>query len=136
MTVSSNRHIARRLLVPALGVALLATCLAATSDAGSPSSRLTRIHVSRSMALPGVILPPGSYTFEIVNPNSSADVVAVSSGAPPHNVRYLGLTRRIERPRELPANQVIAVREAPAGQPIPITAWFPAGYAAGRQFIY
>jgi hypothetical protein len=136
MTATDSGHITRRALVVTLGAALLATCISATSDAGSPASQLTRIHVGRSMALPGVTLPPGSYTFEILNPASAADVVVVSSGSAHRTVHYLGLTRRIDRPSRLPANQVIAVAEAPAGEPIPITAWFPVGSASGRQFIY
>jgi hypothetical protein len=46
------------------------------------------------MALPSVTLPAGTYSFEIVNPTSSADAVLVTSGTRSRTVHFLGLTRR------------------------------------------
>jgi hypothetical protein len=87
------------------------------------------------MALPGVTLPPGEYTFELFNHGTSGDTVLVTSDHQ-HRVHYLGLTRIVERPRNMRPDQVIAVGEAPVGEPVPIRVWYPAGSSSGRQFIY
>jgi hypothetical protein len=136
MTIHSKHSISRRLALAAGAAALVAALMPIASDAASPSSRLTRIQFNRTLALPGVTLPPGSYTFEIANPTTSANAVLVSSGPGQHKVHFLGLTRRIERPRNLQKDQVITIGEAPAGMPVPITAWYPIGSSSGHQFVY
>ena len=87
------------------------------------------------MALPGVELTPGAYRFEVANPHTSADAVLVTSQAT-RKVHFLGIVQRVERPRNLPANQAITVGEAPAGEPVPITAWYPVGHRSGYRFVY
>ena len=136
MTINSKRSISRRLALAAGAAALVAALVPVASDAGSPSSRLTRIQVNRTLALPGVTLPPGSYTFEVANPSTSANTVMVLSAPGQPQVNFLGLTRPVARPRNLAKDQVITIGEAPAGAPIPITAWYPIGSARGHQFIY
>jgi hypothetical protein len=115
---------------------LFATCMSATSSAGAAASRLTHLQVNRTMALPGVVLSPGLYTFQVLNPESSGNAVLVTSGTSNRRAHFLGFTRPVERPRNMPEDQTITVREARAGEPVPITAWYPVGYASGHEFIY
>lgn len=115
---------------------LVALLVSASGDVGASASKRTIVTLSQAMALPNVTLPPGTYTFEVLNPTSSADVVVVKGGGARGRVRFLGLTRRAERPRNLPANQVLSFGEAPAGEPLPIIAWYPVGFSSGHQFIY
>lgn len=136
MTINSTRSISRRLALAAGAAALVAALAPVASDAGFPPSRLTRIQFNRTLALPGVTLPPGSYTFEVANPSTSANTVLVSSAPGQPKVNFLGLTRPVERPRNLAKDQVITIAEARAGEAIPITAWFPIGSSRGHQFIY
>ena len=133
MRITKSR-LYRRLAILSVAGALFAVSTTVYA-AWTVGSRLTRIHTHRTMALPGVTLPPGEYTFEIFNSGSSGDAVLVSSNHQ-RKAHFLGLTRIVERPRNLPENQVIAVGEAPAGEPVPIKVWYPAGSASGRQFIY
>jgi hypothetical protein len=134
---NTTRQLTRRVAVAASAAALIAAVLTAPVDAGGNQSRLTRLTVNRTMALPGVTLPPGTYTFEIANTVTSANVVMVSSrSAVGRKVHYLGLTHPIERPHNLPGSQVITIGEVPAGEPVPIRAWFPIGYSTGYQFVY
>lgn len=133
----TTRHLAWRAALAVSTATLLAAILAAPTFAGLTASKLTRLQANRTMALPGVTLPPGTYTFEVVNPPTSANVVLVSSQGPNgRKVHFLGLTRPVERPRNLPAAQVITIDEAPAGAPVPIREWYPVGSSSGYQFLY
>jgi hypothetical protein len=128
----SRRHTLRTVI----GTALAALCLSVATDAGTPVSKRTFVKVNRTMALPGVTLPPGAYTFEVANPTSSANVVQVTGGANHRQVHFLGLTRRLDRPKSMPPDQTLSIGEARAGEPVPITAWYPIGFSSGYQFIY
>jgi hypothetical protein len=119
-----------------LTILMMAACLTTAVETAADASRLTRIQINRAMALPGVILPPGRYTFEVANPSTSANTVLVTSGDAHRTVHFLGLAARVERPRRMPADQVISVGEAPDGEPIPILAWYPAGFSTGYRFNY
>jgi hypothetical protein len=89
---------------------------------------------SGPFALPGVTLPAGTYTFEVASPGSY-DVVRVLSRD--RGQQYVtAFTKRVERPRGLPANRQIVFQEAPAGMTPPIKAWFPIGDSIGHEFIY
>ena len=135
--LNTTRQLVWRAAVVASSAALLAAVLTAPASAGANQSKLTRLTVNRAVALPGVTLPAGTYTFEVANGATSANVVMVSSpSGAGRKVHFLGLTRVIERPHSLPDSQVITIGEAPAGEPVPIRAWFPIGYASGHQFVY
>jgi hypothetical protein len=134
MTVFTGQSRRKSLLT--FAGALLATLILWSGEpANASASKRTVITISHAMALPNATLQPGTYTFEVLNGDSSADVVVVR-GSRPGDVRFLGLTRRIERPRSLPANQVLSFGEQRRGEPIPITAWYPTGFQLGHQFIY
>jgi hypothetical protein len=62
----------RALRIAVSTVALLA---AATAGAGGPPSHRTVLTFSGPVALPNVSLSPGSYTFEIVDPDAGGDAV-------------------------------------------------------------
>ena len=89
---------------------------------------------SAPFALPGLALPAGTYTFEVIVPGSS-DVVRVSSrdGA---LVYFQGFTLRVDRPRGLRADRQIVFSEVQAGVPPSVRAWFPIGETVGHEFIY
>ena len=108
--------------------------------AGTPSSAASVNHInhltfSAPMALPGVTLAPGAYTFQIVNPESGLRVVSVSSRDRSRH-HFLGLTRAVRRPSDLDRNAVVRLGEARAGEPMPILAWYPIGSSHGLEFIY
>jgi hypothetical protein len=130
----NTRHSRRRVLLTGAAVLLAAVGLS-TSSGAATASRLTIVTVRHTMALPGATLPPGTYTFEILNPGSSADVVVVR-GARSGEARFMGLTRRVDRPPTLAPDQTLAIGEAPPGEPVPITAWYPIGFRSGHQFLY
>lgn len=132
-----SRHIsqiAHTSWIPALcAAAAVAVALTATAHARSLGPRSNLVSVTRPVALPGVVLDPGEYVFEVLTAGGGS-VVRVSTSA--GNTKYLGITLRAERPRNIPAGVSITLGEAPAGQPQPIRAWFPEGLDEGHQFLY
>jgi hypothetical protein len=111
--------------------ALLA--LASVASSGAAWGHADRITFNKAVALPGAVLPAGSYTFEIANPSSSMRVVRVSSRET-GRVHFSALTGVVER--RVRGSEMVLLGEAPAGQPRPIVAWYPAGGLVGHRFIY
>lgn len=121
-----------RHLVFTAAIALLALSAA---PSGAALGHWDRITFSGPVALPGVVLPAGSYTFEIANPETSLRVVRVSR-SDTGRVYFAGFTRMVPRPVGLPSDQLVTLGEAERGQAVPITAWYPNGGSQGHQFIY
>ena len=122
-----------RNLVFTAAIALMAFAAAAPTRAAiGLGDRLT---FNTAVALPGVVLPAGAYTFEIANPDSSLRVVRVTR-RDTGRVYFAGFTQMVPRPVDLPADQVISLGEAPRGEAVPITVWYPRGRSQGHRFIY
>ena len=121
-------------LVVVSSMVVLASLLGAASVALGDVAHVNYLTFKAPFALPGVTLPAGTYTFESVIPGSY-DVVRVMSRD--RRQSYLTVfTRRVERPRGLPANRQVVFQEAPTGVAQPIKTWFPIGQSIGHQFIY
>jgi len=117
-------------------VTLLATGgIASAAPDSMPANRRNVLTFSRSIALPGVELPAGTYTFQLADPDTAANAVVVLN----HDrsrVMFLGLTMHVPRPGALPADRVVTFGEAPRGQAVPIAAWYPKDELDGYAFIY
>jgi hypothetical protein len=110
---------------------VLASFAIATSSPAANIGRLDYLKIDRAMALPGVVLAPGTYAFEVVE--GHADLVRVTDRAT-GRVLYTGFTDVIRRTDRNIDRGVLAVGEAPNGEPAPITAWFPSGMRSGNGF--
>ena len=121
----------RNLLFSAAAALLALTAAAPSGAAIGPQEVIT---FGRAVALPGVVMPAGAYTFEVANPDSSLNVVRVTRRDTRH-VHFARFARQVERPSSLPREQAaVTFGEAPAGQPAPITTWYPAGRSMGYRF--
>ena len=92
--------------------------VASSSATGSMMDhrRTTYFTFSAPVQMPGVILPAGTYIFEVVNPDSSADVVSVRS-RDRSKVHLMQFTRFVERPSKgklLATVSLGETRDAPA----------------------
>ena len=117
-----------------VGAAALLLAMSAATHAWV--GQINNVTFKGAVALPaGIVLPTGSYLFELLTPPGSSEVVRVSSPDRRHTY-YLGFTRSVERPRTLPATRTIVFGEAPAGAPLPIHAWYPVNSTTGHEFIY
>jgi hypothetical protein len=124
----------RKLVLMACLVVLAGVAVAVTSDARTSRTTTNRLAFNRSVALPGVVLAPGTYTFEAAPVETHPEIVRVLSAD--NKVMFLGFTHKTRRPRGIPDSQVISVGEAPAGNPVPIKAWYPVGTSMGHEFLW
>src|SRR6266581_5643239 len=80
------------------------------------SNHENRLTFSRPVALPGVVLPAGSYTFDVAS-DTALDVVVVRNRT---KVFYMGFTNQVLRPTWMPSGGLVMVGEAPANEAPPI----------------
>ena len=122
----------------AVAALVMGTTLSGSSvgtEGWDPLTHVNYLTFNKPVALPGVVLPAGKYTFEAGPGGRSRDIVMVSrrdGGSPV----YLGFTREVARPAGTPVGSIISFGEAPSGAPTPIDAWFPIGQTTGHQFLY
>ena len=117
----------------ALATALFAMVAAASGHAWGFSHE-NRFTFSRPVALPGVVLAAGTYSFDVAS-DTAADVVVVRSPQS-GKVFYMGFTNSVQRPKGLSTDTPIAFGEAPANEPRPISTWYEIGQPMGHQFLY
>jgi len=110
---------------------LLASALLAAAASAQTLTRINFITFKQAAAPPGVLLPPGTYEFELdaVAPN----VVRVTSDRRRH--LFIGMTVPVDRHAGLDGPRVL-FGEAAGGQPTPIRVWYPARSPKGYQFLY
>ena len=124
----------RKTLKIALVTVALALMAAASSHAAWGYNHENRLRFSQPVALPGLVLPAGEYSFNVASP-TALDVVVVRDPKT-SRVFYMGFTRTVSRPRTMSTNASITFGEAPANAPRPISTWYEIGDTTGHQFIY
>jgi len=123
----------RAIVMAVFGVVSVGFLITSSASAG-PFTNTTYLKFSSPVALPGAVLRPGQYVFEIADPTTGRHVVKVQDRQRSHTA-LLMLTRKVMRARPTDAS-IVTLGEAPAGAPRPITTWYPAGDVIGFEFIY
>ena len=126
---------ARKIVHTLCGVVLLGALGSSAVGAFIDARRTTYFTFSRSVQLPGVTLPAGTYVFEVANPETSSNVVVVRS-RDRSKVYALKMTQFVHRPAARDLKPAITFGETPAGNPPPVKAWYPQNETLGREFIY
>jgi hypothetical protein len=108
--------------------------VAAVAHAGWTANHENRVKFSRPVALPGVVLPAGTYSFDVAS--EVAHNLVVVRSADHRKLFYMGFTNSILRPRNMPSAMPIAFAEAAANEVPPIAAWYEIDGTAGHEFIY
>jgi len=117
-----------------MGLAAVAlTCVAAAAQALGFSHE-NKLKFNRPVALPGVVLPAGTYSFDVASP-TALDVVVVRS-ANRDKLYYMGFTRTVSRPRHMSSQTPVAFGEAAANEAPPIATWYEIGDSIGHEFLY
>lgn len=124
----------RRLVRIACAVVVAALLGAASAQAWSSLTRTNHLTFTGAVALPGVVLAPGSYTFESGPVDFDPNLVRVMS-RDGRRLLYQGFTAPVSRPRNV-TGPVVMFGEAPAGQARPIAEWYPVGRSDGHKFVY
>jgi hypothetical protein len=101
----------------------------------STFKKTTYFKFSGSVALPGVTLNAGEYVFELVNPDTTRNVVQVRNRERTQ-VYLTAITFPVRRPAAAASPATVTLGEAPRGSARPIKVWFPAGETTGYEFIY
>ncbi len=116
-------------------VAAVASVLMVASTHAFSTSRINHLTFSKAVALPGVVLPAGAYTFEAGPGITGLNIVRVRARNGQGPV-YMGFTREVRRSAGIPSNRMVSFGEAPTGQPTPIVAWYEIDSSAGHEFLY
>ena len=118
----------------ACGTVALGLLVAASGNAWGVNHQ-NNLTFSRPVALPGVVLPAGSYTFDLAGSTSSLDIVVVRDKAR-SKVYYMGFTNTVQRPAGMSKTAAITFGETSANEPPLIAAWYEIGDSLGHQFRY
>ena len=102
--------------------------------AGTDALHREYLTFSAPIALPGVTLAAGTYTFEVPDAPFSPSLVRVRSKDGQH-VYLTQFAREVSRPGGDNVPHVTFGEAAP-GTAQPINIWYPMGGDNGRQFIY
>jgi hypothetical protein len=124
----------RRLALMACGAAVLGLTVATPDGAASNvPSQLNHLTFSGPVSLPGVTLPRGTYTFEMIPLHPDIVRVLSRDGS---RVYFTGFTMRVGRPAGLSADRLVTLTEMPRGVAPRVEAWYPIGQSTGSRFIY
>ena len=116
----------------ALGALLLGAASQHTS-AWSDADHREYLTFSAPVAVPGAVLPAGSYIFEIPSPSFSNTIVSIRS-RDGSKVYLTQFTRVVDRPSG--AAPHVTFHETARGQAPQVNVWYPIRGENGRQFVY
>jgi hypothetical protein len=113
---------------------LLALGILASAQAAGPLNKKAYLTFSGPVRLPRVLLPAGTYTFEIID-SSRSDLVRVRDRNYT-KVYFTGFTDLVDKPAGWPGDKPVALGEVPAGSAPPVLVWYPLDDSLGRRFVY
>jgi len=116
-------------------VAIVVLTLAFVPGVGaSDRDQKTIVTFSGPVEIPGKVLPPGTYTFKVLDLAGTRDVIQVLDKNEMHvYATFIALPAMINKPSEKP---FIRFAETTAGSPPAIEAWFYPGRTDGHEFVY
>ena len=124
----------RRVLIGGLVVAVAMTAVASVGAVGAANnpSRRTVLTFDGPVALPGVTLAAGRYTFEVATASGNPVVLVKNK----QGSVYMHFTEPVERPAGMPRDVAVRFGESGPGMAPPIIEWYPTGELIGHRFIY
>ena len=118
------------------------TCAATLLTVWQPSAaratdyeKLTYFTFSAPVRIPGTVLKPGTYAFELANPETSRSVLRVTSQNGRKSYGQFYFSRDLYR-HEATSKPVVVFRETPAGAPAIVRGWFYPSERHGYEFVY
>lgn len=137
LTTERTDRIMMARILRVIALAALVTGASASPSlhaSGAEINRTQYLTFSGAVALPGVALNPGTYIFELAAPESSPDVVRVTS-RDRKIVYFTEFTRQVGRPSSVPMAALVSLQETAKNEPAPIAVWW-SDAQTGRQFLY
>ena len=97
-------------------------------------SKLTLLTFSGPVDMPGIVLPAGTYRFQLADPETGRRVVKVTDK---DGTKVYGMFLAMENQRMKASDKpVVMFNEATAGSPPSVRAWFYPGETYGYEFAY
>ena len=115
-------------VLAALAYGLSAPAAAYTFD------RRTLFTFNQPIALPGVTLPAGTYTFRLADPTTGGRVVQVLNDSGTQS--YAMLLSMPATRQDIPEESEISFMETSAGMPAAVKIWWQEGSRSGYELIY
>jgi hypothetical protein len=92
---------------------------------------------SKSVQIPGRVLTPGKYVFELANGQSDRNIVQVFSEDSNGNLSLVESVLTIpDYTSNIPDKPIVHFDERPSGTPEAIHSWFYPGDNTGWEFVY
>jgi len=116
--------------------------LALTSFMTKPATaqewnKRTEFTFSAPVEIPGNVLTPGKYVFEIATSESNRNTVLVYSEDSNGKERLIATLLAIpEQASKIPTKPIVQFEERPSGSPEAIHSWFYPGEKTGWEFVY
>ena len=130
--MSSQKAILRALSI-GLSAGLLSIVPVSRARAGQWNKQ-TRVTFSAPVEIPGRVLLPGTYTFQLLNNPSDRDIVQIFNK---HRTKLDATVLAIPTYRMKPTGRtVVTFSERPVGTPLAIRTWFYPGDEYGQRFLY
>jgi hypothetical protein len=120
-------------LVAILSVALLYVAAAPMANA-DPWNKKTIVTLNDSLEIPGMVLDPGTYVFQLAESQSNRHIVQIWTEDGQHLITtILAVPAYRQRPSD---ESVFDLDERPADAPMALRTWFYPGDNAGQEFVY
>ncbi|HXJ43495.1 MAG TPA: hypothetical protein VNH18_29705 [Bryobacteraceae bacterium] len=120
-----------------LGAVVALTSFLAQPVLADEWNKKTEFQFSAPVQIPGHVLAPGKYVFQLANNEDSQDIVQVFSEASNGTESLVATEMAIpDYMSNTPDKPIIHFDEKPAGTPEAIHSWFYPGENTGWEFIY
>lgn len=117
-----------------VGCAVALTALLAPGAHADEWNKLTYLTFSAPVQLPGITLPAGSYAFKLADSWSNRHILQVFNK---QQTKVYGTFLTVSDQKLDPSGKpVVTFREAPAGTPTAVRAFFYPGDTIGDEFVY
>lgn len=121
-----------------LGVMILLAGIAAlpfTKAKADDRNKETDVTLNAPLEVPGRILPPGNYVFQLAGSESGRNIVQIFNE---DKTQTIATVAAIPAYRLEPSDSTLITREVeePAGRPEALSRWFFAGDLRGVAFVY
>jgi LPXTG-motif cell wall-anchored protein len=129
------KHLSFSSIIPtAACAALLFAALSPRAVRADDWNKRTVMTFSDTVQVPGATLPAGTYVFRLRDSQSDRYTVQILNERENH--MYATVLAIPDYHDTAPEKTLVSFYEAPAGQPMPLKAWFSPGEKYGRQFVY
>jgi len=97
-------------------------------------TKTTKVTFTDAVQVPGTVLPPGTYTFRLMDSSSNRHIVQVFNEDGTHLITTILAIPNYQL--QVSGKTILAFDERPSGEPEALKAWFYPGDNFGQEFVY